>query len=271
VNAKGRKFHLGCPTCRTRRAQPGFSIIELLVVMVIIAILASLALPAVKAVTRDNSAAQAKNQIRAMISQARSIAMAEHRQAGVVFFRETVRFAMPVHADQVAMQIFVEDFDQVTATPKNPKNTLFKQYSMARNYLPKGIAVAALNDHITDKKIKGVITEDSSGGHNLAILFDPSGRMITRHGVARRNRPSSGTPGTYPWAMGDWNFPSQGTVNSDNSSEGISSPGIFLYDRDEYLAQNIPDGADGDEKRDAWIKAHASVILVNPNTGSFSE
>ena len=54
----------------------------------------------------------------------------------------------------------------------------------------------------------------------------------------------------------------------DKSSTSISSPGIFLYDRLEYTAQNIPTGKTGDAARDTWLKNNATVILVNANTGA---
>jgi len=88
--------------------------------------------------------------------------------------------------------------------------------------------------------------------------------MITRHGLARRNAPGPGTPGTYPTALLDWNFASQGTPNSDNSSDGISSPGLFLYDLAEYAAAGITT----DAARSNWVKSHATVILINTNTGA---
>jgi prepilin-type N-terminal cleavage/methylation domain-containing protein len=250
---------------RTQSFMPrcGFTLIELMAVVGIVILLAGITFPAVRTLTRGNAVSQAHNQISSYLIQARAIAMAQHRQAGVVFFRETPDHASPFHGGQIAMQIFVEDYDQQTVPAHNPRNTLFMQYSTAREYLPAEVAVGALNDMPT----KLVINEDSTGGHNLTILFDSTGQLITRHGVARRNLPSSGTPGSYPWALADWHFASQGTVNSDNSSNGISSPGIFLYDAAAFESQPIAIGAAGDKARGEWIKKNASVITVNANTG----
>jgi prepilin-type N-terminal cleavage/methylation domain-containing protein len=241
-------------------ARRAFTLVELVVVIAIIAVLAAMTVPAIRSLTQDNAKAQAAAQIRAALSEARGIALARGAQAGVVFFQETAAHSAPVHGDQIALQIFIAEPDQTTATPMNPKNTLFVPYSTARAYLPAGVAVAALNDAAN----KGVINGDSTGGHSLAVLFDPSGRMLTRHGLARRNLSGPSTPGTYPEAMLDWNFASQGTPNSDNSSDGISSPGIFLYDQKEYAAAATA----SDAARDTWVKRHATAIIINANTGA---
>lgn len=245
------------------RRPRGFTLIEMLAVIGIIVLVIGISVPAVGAMMRGNKQAQAQNQVRSYLSFARSTALMRQCQVGVVFFQETADHAMPYHGNQIAMQIFIEEHDQTTTPAKNPKNTLFAPFSKTREYLPAGIAVAALNDVPGKQAING----DSTGGHNLAILFDATGQMVTRHGLARRNLPSNGTAGTYPWAMADWNFASQGTVNSDNSSNGISSPGVFLYDLSAYESQNIASGSAGDLARGAWIKQHANVIVVNANTG----
>src|SRR4051794_11708857 len=110
---------------RTRERRAAFTMIELLVVMAVIIILGAIAVPAAAAMGKDNSRAQARNQIRAVLAQARGLAIARHVQAGVVIFRETPKYSMPVHGDQMAMQIFVEEYDQSVAAgdTKNPRNT----------------------------------------------------------------------------------------------------------------------------------------------------
>jgi prepilin-type N-terminal cleavage/methylation domain-containing protein len=248
------------------RACRAFTLIELLTVAAIIGILTAMSMPAVSAMSKSNDRAQAVNQVRAMLSHARGLALSQNRQVGVVFFRETSKHALPAHGNQIALQIFVEEYDQTTTPAKNPRNTLFQPASPAREYLPVGIGVAALNDQVT----KGVINGDSSGGNTLAILFDAGGRMITRHGVARRDLSGPYTPGQYPYAIADWHFATQGTDNpkSDNSSDGISSPGLFLYDNEAYRAATLKPGADGDAARNQWVKAHSTVIVINANTGA---
>ncbi len=198
---------------------------------------------------------------RAMISQARGIAIAQHRQAGVVFFEETVLNSRPVNAG-TAMQLFVEDYDQAQYAPSTGI-TVFVPFSNERQYLPGGIALAALND----QPDRGVMTADATtGGNTRAILFDAGGQMILRHGLARQNLPSGTTiPGTYPRAARDWSF----TTAHADPSLGISCPGIFLFDAAEYKGAGIPTDASGNAQRNLWIKQHADAVILNTYTGGF--
>ena len=239
-----------------------FTLLELLTVIAIIAVLAVITVPAVKGLTSDNTRYQAAAQVRAYLSQARALAIAQHRQAGVVFFDESPKYALPVHGSQTALQLFVEDYDQ-SQYAHDSRNTVFVPYSPARDYLPAGLAVATLNDDVA----RGVTTgaeASASLGRTRAVLFDDQGRMTTRHGLARPDLAPSNSPGVYPWAMGDWLF----TTKKGDPSIGISSPGIFLYDPQLFQAQNIPADHSGDAARNTWIKANATAILINANTGA---
>jgi prepilin-type N-terminal cleavage/methylation domain-containing protein len=238
-----------------------FTLIELVTVVAIMGAVAALALPAIGALTKDNSRAQAANQVRAYVSLARSLAIAQHRMVGVVFLEETGKYALPVHGGQTAMQLFAEDYEQAGYNCA-AGNTVFVAYGPVREYLPAGIRVAALNDDAA----RGVMTGDEASatvGRTRAVLFDAQGRLITRHGLAR---PDLGTAsaGAYPWAMGDWNF----TTKRGNASLGMSSPGILLYDGMAYEAAHIAPDHSGDGARNAWLKGHANVVLVNANTGA---
>src|SRR4051794_40571748 len=119
-----------------------FTMIELLVVMAIIVILISIAVPAARSLSKNNDENQATNLVRSMISNARAIAISQHRAAGVVFFEETTRFSRPANSGQTAMQIFVEDFDQLRYPPHPAGLTFYMYYSTGRTYLPGGVRVA---------------------------------------------------------------------------------------------------------------------------------
>jgi type II secretory pathway pseudopilin PulG len=232
-------------------------------VVAIIGLLSALAMPAVSAMNKSNSRAQAVNQVRALFAAARSMAMAQHRMVGVVFFEETSKYARPVHGGQTAMQIFAEAFDQASYNPA-AGNTVFVALGGSRDYLPAGIKLAVLNDDAA----RGVTTGDESSatvGRTRAVLFDATGRVISRHGLARPDLDTA-QPGAYPWAMGDWGF----TTKGRSASLGISSPGFMLYDKTEFAAAHIPtdNSPASNAARNAWVKAHSTVIVINANTGA---
>jgi prepilin-type N-terminal cleavage/methylation domain-containing protein len=233
-----------------------FTLIELLVVIFIIAILAGLTIPAIKNMSKSTDQAQAANLVRSLITNARAIALAQHRQAGVVFFNETPDNSLPVNGSQTAMQIFVEDYNQAQYAP-DPRNTVFIEYSSLRLYLPAGVKIAALNDDMSHLAQTG---DDSTGSKCRAILFDANGQLLTRHGLARPN--TSGNPGVFPRRAVDWNFTTPGA----SPSLGMSSPGFFLFNSAEYNASNPASVTDA--QRAQWIKDHATVIIVNANTGA---
>jgi prepilin-type N-terminal cleavage/methylation domain-containing protein len=241
-----------------------FTLIELLVVIAVIVILAAITVPAVRGLTTSNNRSQALNVVRSYIAAARSLALNGHRMAGVVFFEESADYARPASTGQTAMQLFVEDYDQAQYTPLAP-NTVFVAHSHDRQYLPPNIRVAVLNDD----PARGVMTGDDQSAANTrgatrAILFNAQGQMITRTGLARPDL-GAGAPGTYPRAYGDWNFT---TKRSAHPNVGVSAPGVFLFDMNEYRAQNIPADVAGDAQRVAWIKQHADAVMVNAYTGT---
>ncbi len=128
------------PATTSPNTRRGFTLIELMVVIGVIAVLSGMAVPAVKKLTQGNSRSQAISMARAMISQARGIAIARHRRAGVVFFEETV--LNHPSTPGTAMQLFVEDYDQAQYAPSTGI-TVFIPFSNERQYLPGGIALAA--------------------------------------------------------------------------------------------------------------------------------
>jgi len=263
--APGLAGQCGAVHVSPARGRPAFTLVELLVVIGVIVVLTSMMLPAIKGLSQDNSRKQAANQIRAYFARARSIAISQHRQAGVVFFDETPQYAAPVHGGQTAIQLIVEDFNQAQYNPI-AGNTVFVEFSPARDYLPGNVRLAVLNDD----PARGVTTGDeasASTGSSRAVLFDASGAMIARHGIARPDLGAAHTPGQYPYTRGDWQL----TKPRSAASLGVSSPGVILYDYSEYLAQNIPADHSGDGARNNWIKQHADVILVNTNTGAILE
>jgi len=234
-----------------RGIRRAFTLIELLVVIGIIVVLVTMMLPAIKSLTKSNDQSQAVNVVRSMLASARSIAISQHRQAGVVFFEESQTYSSPYNGGQTAMQLFVEDFNQLQYSGIPSGGTVFVLYSPARQYLPAGIKLGTLAD-------AGNV-ETGDGASSLtdgtrAIVFDANGNLVVRTGLCVPPL-GSGAKGTYPFAYGDWNFfAPPATVGSYPSS-----PGFFIYSKAEYDAFN------GDKV--IWIKQHADVVIVNANTG----
>lgn len=244
----------------------GFTLIELLVVISILMVLAAVVMPAVKSLGKSNDLSQAANLVRAELASARSIAMARHTQAGVVFFEETAQYSLPVNGGQTAMQIFVEDYSQRLpgyllpggVYPPDAGATVFVQYSSSRQYLPRGIMLAGLGS------APGSIDAPGSGIAR-AIVFDGDGNLITRSGMM--TPPLNGgltTPGSYPKAYGDWNFINAVTGIPSPSLWPSSVPGFYLFNGDDFraVAPRLTVA-----QQAGWMRQNADVILVNANTG----
>ncbi|MCL2639901.1 MAG: prepilin-type N-terminal cleavage/methylation domain-containing protein [Phycisphaerales bacterium] len=253
------------------RVRSGFTLIELLVVVAVILIVLGIGAPTIKSMMRGNGQVQAQNAIRAYLATARSIAISQHRPAGVIFFEESTTYlphGKPRYG-QTAMQLIVEDPDQTTTTHTNltPGNTVFIYHSRDREYLPAEISVAVLNDSST----RQVTSETIMGTSNARIiLFDANGQLVLRNGVMRPREGNA--PGQnddiYPYAYGDWIRSTTGSVGRPDgvNSQGVSSPAILIYN-----GRAFRDGtktSDTDEKKSDWILQNADILVINPYTGS---
>jgi prepilin-type N-terminal cleavage/methylation domain-containing protein len=218
--------------------RPAFTLIELLTVVAIIAVITAIAVPAIKALGKSNDLIQAENLVRAMLSQARSIAISQHRMAGVAFYEEDVAYARGGAAhgkNTTAMAVFVELYDQST-TPAG--YTGFDYFGGTRQYLPDGIRLAALSDDpnpVANGVEGNVVAEDASGKSRI-ILFDANGGLVLRNDIW--------DPFMPPTFQGPYS----------------SYPGFFLYSKAEY-DQVLP------ANRITWLKRNSTAVIVNGNTG----
>jgi prepilin-type N-terminal cleavage/methylation domain-containing protein len=235
-----------------------FTLIELIVVISIIVILSAIAIPATKMLMKSNGTAQGANLVRTMIGQARTMALSQHRAAGVVFFEETPAHSMPVNSNATAMQIFVEAYNQQDpAFPPVTDGSIYFVEGSAREYLPSGIKVATLNDAQLNAAMF-TAGENSASPVTRVIIFDANGQLALRGGL--RTTPTSGPAGSDPQREGDWNFLNAGvpTVTAP-----FSSPGFILYSKSEYDSQTFAD----DAKRSEWLRNNSNVVIVNGYTG----
>jgi prepilin-type N-terminal cleavage/methylation domain-containing protein len=267
------------PAMVKKNPRRGFTLIELLVVIGIIVLLAGMSVPAIKSLTKSNDQTQATNLVRSMLSAARSIAISQHRMAGVVFFEETPRYSRPVNGGRTAMQIFVEDFNQQQYSQGGavvPTGvTVFVYYSMARQYLPVGTRAATLADIAGVPTDLSVDSNTPGPSRSRSIVFDANGQTVLRRGIAAPF-PGAGNSepdmGTYPTGYGDWQFLTpNGKFNDGAGSPTASrtSPGVFVFNQAELASLFPPGRTPDDATTSAWIKQHADLVLVNPNTGNF--
>jgi len=270
---KHEGIHFG--GCRRR----GFTLVELMVVIFIIAALAVIAAPAVTAMLRGNAQSHAVNLIRAQLATARSVAISQHRQAGVIFFEESTYY-MPhgsVNTDRTAMQLIVESADQSAVTSDNAiGNTVFVYHSRDREYLPAGIQIATLNDDPN----KMVTTSKVGGSTSRIILFDANGQLVLRNRIVRPDLGSSPAANVdpYPWAYGDWlkekdkTNGAWGAPNENSDYVGVSAPALLIYNDKEFSNYCKSSAYLSAEKKDVaasdWVQRHADVLVVNAYTGN---
>ena len=242
----------------------GFTLIELLVVIGIIVILMLVAIPALNAIFANASLTMAENQLRAAISQARSLAIRDRRMVGLVFFepdpgldqtafkdratqgdRTAYQFIVYDHADAgidyFAAQIAFEDAGTLSIAD-------MKIVYRAPEYLPRGLRVGTLDDAAN----KPLRTEFSSAGTKArAILFDSSGQLVLRNRMAMI--PTMG--GRTEWYL-------NATVS--NPSDGVSSPGFVIYDTNKL--RNSVDITNLLSVYE-WIFQNSNIYVINAYTG----
>ncbi len=263
------------PTSRAApsRLRRAFTLIELMVVVGIIVLLVAIMIPALKALTKGNDISQSTNLVRSMISSARTIAISQHRRAGVVFFEETPTYSAPAHPGQTAMQIIIEDFliDQ-SMSDRSGTVTTFTDYSTTREYLPVGIKLATLGG------VSGTFNladNSSTATQTRVILFDADGQLLLRSGLDSLcflGPVNSTTPGSYPYAQNDWKLGAVGLATIENQMASgnapVSSPGFLLYSKTDFDAAGLNTSATTDPQRSTWLLSHADVVIINSNTGT---
>lgn len=239
----------------------GFTLIELLVVIGIIVILMLVAIPALNAIFANASLTMAENQLRAAISQARSLAIRDRRMVGLVFFepdpgldqtafkdratqgdRTAYQFIVYDHADAgidyFAAQIAINDAGTGSIAGVR---TVYR----APEYLPRGLRVGTLDDAAN----KPLRTEFSSADTKArAILFDSSGQLVLR------NRMAGGSGSRTEWYL-------RGDVDA---RQGVSSPGFVIYDTNKL--RNSVDITNSLSVY-TWIFQNSNIYVINAYTG----
>lgn len=262
-----------------KKESSAFTLVELLVVIGIIALLAGIMIPVVSTLTKGNSQKQAVNTISAYISAARTRAIAEGRQVGVVFFEDLQ------NANQTAIQICVERNTKLTSG--GVEFTSFDAADTRIEYLPRGIRVATLNDGAS----VGWANNTSPSNKTRVIIFDAQGQLVLRNGLcveeyaagtyragtilratgdspkdiylSLQDNNASALTNTAYWRIVPWHFDADYT-DELRQSYGTSAPGIFVFDYNEFNNS----GASNDTDRATWLQQNADILVINANTGA---
>lgn len=226
-----------------------FTLVELLTVIGIIVILASIMVPVVNTLTKGNSQKQAVNVISTYLSAARAIAMSEGRHVGVVFYEDSS------DTNQTAMQL-VGETSYSASTYVMSFDALKDKFPQ---FLPRGVKVGTLDDSATSTFRSDMDVSGTPNTSSRIILFDGNGQLTLTNGLAYA---TSSTTTTLAQRQ-SWQL----NATSGNLANGVSSPGVVIYDANELKAYDDSQETHDSATRAAWIKAHADVLVINANTG----
>ena len=242
------------PSPVSRASARAFTLVELMAVMTIMLIMAVITIPAFAKMFQNNNQVAAMNEISAMISQGRALALKMHQQVAVVFYEETtanVPTGSSAYTGETAIALAIAPQGQ----PENGSSTstplYFEPYLAAPvQYLPKGMVVAALTS--TTAGVSGLLnvaTNGSTAGQCRAIVFDAAGHMVLRSYLDAMPNPD----GAVDYV--DWQF--NGTLSA------VSSPGVMAYEPSALPASATASSS----ALAAYLTANNDVFIVNSYTG----
>ncbi|MFZ0033669.1 MAG: hypothetical protein WAK60_01600 [Sedimentisphaerales bacterium] len=255
---------------KTKRRQPGFTLMEEAIVVAVISLLVVLGIPAVRVLIHSfETEGGTKSMISAALASARAIAAKEQRYAGI-------RFQHTYYKD-----------DPANSPLKAPQYMIFIVYDFDNTKLADGFRAVEGLQPIKLPDSAGVMEVVNSNGEiddtpngellidktTFSIIFSPSGKLII-HPVQTRNRngESSGTASkddifntwdsitdsTAPHGMFLQDY---GTTSSDYPRKESSRNSFIIYDRTIFEKLN-PNSRYGDYLKDL------QVIYINPYTGT---
>lgn len=183
--------------CSGRRRRRGFSLTEILVVVALVVILLALAVPAFNFITGGRSVDVAQNTISAMIARARTEAIGLQEVRGVFFFQE-------VTTGRVQVAIVRETERPGSSAPFTsgggvvPRVDVFLDLTPESEFvaLPRGVGLQTITEanfnasgNRIDDGYFGFNRRNRGNGQDIdtitpyggVILFDGSGRLISRH------------------------------------------------------------------------------------------
>ena len=156
-----------------KKRQPGFTLIEMLVVVSIVAVLAALVLPNTMGIVRSHRAAATKNLIKNALAQAQAHAAVTQKYAGVRF-----QFTKDQWQNNRQYLVLIEN---------EPTGSTYERYVAIRNAkaaaLPVGMGVISMAapretggteipDNLTEFSVMGETT--------FSIIFSPTGQLVTK-------------------------------------------------------------------------------------------
>ena len=251
----------------TRRA---FTLIELLVAMGIIVLMVAMAVPLFGVFTGNRSVEGAENQVSALLSTARTEAMALQQYRGVMFY-------LPQGADRISAQVVyareeVGGYVELDAVAdRDPLR------------LPMGISVQALNESgqssLIDMYLGFNPIEDSNIRIGGVLLFDPRGHLAALEYGFRVMTPAAAV---QPTPMGRLLYPPNGPGTGDKVQKFAlsgtatlrSQPGLALFRSEGFSAAGFTlgdpqiEGGGTETAEEKWLNDNSIPLLINRYNGT---
>ena len=264
---------------------------ELLVVIGIIAVLAGLSMPMIKAMQKSYNSTGTESMISAALSTARTLAISNHRYAGVRFQKAYDKKGPQINADQY--MIFVINDRDVSKNMdhifraiegykpiKLPANIGIIDKNVRTNNGTSEFAARAesanerdiIADDLDDLIVERTLTDTSA----FSIVFSPAGRLVI-HDVRVRNKKGDYRASTPSDSGYDKVFNSYTNIKDEDTGQFIqddyahfglggekSRKSFVIYDRDKFRALKT-----GQQRFDYLDSLEVSYI--NPYTGALIE
>ncbi len=181
------------------RQREAFTLIELLVVMGVIALLSVLTLVAVRRIAADARLAMGTNAVVTAVTQARTLAIKEHKVVLVVFRSRLIG------PNEQVVEASLAEWTGDTYTNNGPFDPLIDRFTLIPNTpirrLPAGISVAGPMYHRLAESdddlwsplshLPGIDQTTGDGetpGRPVGVMFGPNGSLLMRNSQSDSNR-----------------------------------------------------------------------------------
>jgi len=264
-----------------RQRQPGFTLIEILIVIAIIALVMLIVLPSVSKLFAAQAMVQGRNLIDAQIKTARSLAIRDRRYTGVHFQRhwDTGEYWSAIVQVSSEVELGRSAGDSMPSVPTNcdwgSSRAMRMVEGTAATRMPGSLGVglvgAALgNDYSGLSSIDTPNMTAEVAFTTFTVLFDPDGRLATAGGESPSIPFIRGDSGVY------WCSPLFDNQNGDVEREIWELPpgadryvtAVCLFDNTVF--ETLPMGGTGAPvpgTKEYYLNESARFLVVSPYVG----